>query len=218
MRIRSVHNYPFKLRVFEDGRIKSKGFDFVSKAVYAKYIDSLKTCLDCNTKLIEYVPYKYRCPNCGETYSWGFSTLSRDKRFYENHPEYAGPSGESIKNIPKPAKDAKKDKKVLKSSEIGETYRSTHELLQKNLSIDEIASARGLTKGTIVEHIVKLLEKDFQINIDGFISKEKQNEIIAAYSLIKPQKLKELKDYLGDNYSYDDIRLVLGTLHKEEVK
>ena len=90
MRLKTKVEYPFKLRVFEDGKIKSRGFDgIVSKSEYARNVNLLKSCLDCKTPLIEYEPYHYRCPNCGETFGWGFSTLYRGKEFYEKNPQYA---------------------------------------------------------------------------------------------------------------------------------
>ncbi len=88
MKVKTKMIYPYKLRIFEDGKIKSKGLQVLSKTEYIKYVDTLKTCLDCNSSLIEYKPYKYKCTQCNETYSWGFNTLQRDSTFYHKHPEY----------------------------------------------------------------------------------------------------------------------------------
>jgi len=88
MKVRSKEEPPYKLRVFEDGRIKSRGLLYLPKSEYAKCVETLKTCLDCNSPLDEYKPYKYKCPKCNETFSSGFNTLQRDATFYERHPEY----------------------------------------------------------------------------------------------------------------------------------
>lgn len=89
MRAKTVTEYPHKLRIFEDGRIKSKGLVFpLSNADFNKYSNTLKKCLDCGNELVEYKPFKYRCPVCDETFSWSFYTLQRAASFYERHPEY----------------------------------------------------------------------------------------------------------------------------------
>jgi predicted RNA-binding Zn-ribbon protein involved in translation (DUF1610 family)/predicted transcriptional regulator len=221
MRVRSEERYPYKLRVFADGRIKSRGLVFLSPHEYAKYVNSLKTCLDCNTNLEEYKPYKFKCPNCGETYSWGFSTLSRDQNFYLKHPEYAENDQYSDKFNTAHKKDIKTKKaikEVPKISDVEDTYTVTYKLLQNNLSIDEIAEKRGLTKGTITNHIAKLVERGIRIDIGKYVSKEKQTTIIAAYNQLKSQKMKEIKEYLGEAYSYDEIRLVLDPIYKNSTQ
>jgi len=89
MRAKSVIEYPYKLRIFEDGRIKSKGLVFpLSNTDFNKYVNTLKKCLDCGNELVEYKPCRYRCLVCNETFSWSFYTLQRDASFYERHPEY----------------------------------------------------------------------------------------------------------------------------------
>ena len=88
MKVRTQIAYPYKLRVFEDGKIKSKGLDWLSKSEFRKYAEAPKNCLDCGGELIEDKPFKYKCPICNETFSWSFYTLQRDAPFYERHPEY----------------------------------------------------------------------------------------------------------------------------------
>lgn len=98
-------------------------------------------------------------------------------------------------------------KPVIKYSE--DTYQITYELLQKDHSVEEIANEREVTMGTIYSHIGKLIAQNFPIDLDKFVPKEKQIQIITAAKQVNQEKLKPLKDYLGDNFSYDEIRLTL---------
>ena len=103
---------------------------------------------------------------------------------------------------------------VVKKSE--ETYQITYELLQKDHSVEEIAKERGLTTGTIYSHIGKLISQKFPIDLDKLYLKIKQIQIMDATQLLKQEKLKPLKDHLGNDFSYDEIRLVLMTETKTE--
>jgi len=99
-----------------------------------------------------------------------------------------------------------------------DTYQITYELLQKDLSIEEIAKERGVPTGTIYSHIGKLMLQKFPIDITKFVLKEKQKQIIAAAELLKQDKLKPLKDHLGNDFSYDEIRLTLFARSMTEIK
>ena len=98
-------------------------------------------------------------------------------------------------------------KKSTNNSE--DTYETTYRLLQKNLSVEEIACERGLTTGTIYTHLGILISRGYPIEIQKFVSKEKQLQIIEAANKLNPEKLRVLKDYLGDDFSYEEIRLTL---------
>ncbi len=90
-----------------------------------------------------------------------------------------------------------------------DTYQITYRLLQEDTSVEEISKIRGLTIGTIYSHIGELLSRGFPLDVDDFVPKEKQLRIIDARDQIKEDKLKILKEYLGNDYSYEDIRLTL---------
>ncbi|MFH0951032.1 MAG: helix-turn-helix domain-containing protein [bacterium] len=89
------------------------------------------------------------------------------------------------------------------------TQLQTFELYIKGLSVDEIAVKRELTVNTIINHLCYLLEKNLPINIDNLVSIKKQDKIKKEYNKAKTDKLKELKELLGDDYSYDEIKLAL---------
>jgi hypothetical protein len=91
----------------------------------------------------------------------------------------------------------------------GTTYLITYHLLQKNLTIDEIAKERGFSRRTIVDHIHFLNQSGFDVNIDNFVSNEKQENIKNTQKELNTIKLADIKYVLGDTYSYDEMRLTL---------
>ena len=89
-----------------------------------------------------------------------------------------------------------------------DTRRKTLELIQQDMSLDEIAKKRGVVQSTIVSHVEKLILSGETININRFVSQERQEAICCCMQNLKTQKLTLLKENLGDGYSYDEIRLV----------
>ena len=84
----------------------------------------------------------------------------------------------------------------------------TLQLYQQGLTIPEIAERRNLKESTIYGHIAELIEMQQPIEIDRFISEEKKSMIIKAIQTIGDGALTPLKNRLGDDYSYNEIKLV----------
>ena len=78
-------------------------------------------------------------------------------------------------------------------------------LYSKGLTPSKIASERGLTEGTIMEHLFSFIYTG-ELNVLKFVSKEKLANIINSIRHHGDAKLSVLKNDLGDNYSYDEIR------------
>ena len=88
------------------------------------------------------------------------------------------------------------------------TQMKTLQFYQQGLKIKEIAQERGLAVSTIIEHLSALIELNQPINLDHFVSPNKQQNIINLIKKIGDRSLKLLKEKLGDSYSYDEIKLV----------
>jgi ATP-dependent DNA helicase RecQ len=94
--------------------------------------------------------------------------------------------------------------KTMKTS----TLQETLELYKQNLTIEEIAQKRNLAVSTIASHIEKLILSDEEISIDKFVDIDRQEHIIRAMSILGSERLAPIKEKLGDDYSYEEIRLV----------
>jgi ATP-dependent DNA helicase RecQ len=89
------------------------------------------------------------------------------------------------------------------------TQLLTLQYYQDGLSVEEIARQRSLKASTIYEHLAKLLETGYPIDINQLVAASKQEDIVLAIEKLGDRSLKTLKDNLGDNYSYEEIKLII---------
>ena len=99
------------------------------------------------------------------------------------------------------------------------TYDQTGRLLRQGLSIEEIARRRGLTEGTIVSHLEFLTRAGEELDLDRHLPLPEQREKIAAAfrdlgSL--DTVLKPVKEMVGEDCSYEEIRLVRISLRQQD--
>ena len=99
-----------------------------------------------------------------------------------------------------------------KSSQVktaGSTYDQTKQLLQQGMTIEEVAQRRGFTNKTIAGHIERLIQSGEQLDLGPLMPpQERFDAIRAAFVESGGTFLSPVKEILGDDYSYDEIRLV----------
>jgi hypothetical protein len=96
----------------------------------------------------------------------------------------------------------KKEKKILKKN----TFEETYELWLENGSIEAIAIARKLTKGTISTHIAKLIEAG-KIEISAVLPSLLLEKLEKAFEGYKEESLNPLKEKHGVEFSFDELRM-----------
>ena len=89
------------------------------------------------------------------------------------------------------------------------TQLETFELYNKGMFINEMAQKCDLKPGTIVQHLCYLIEKGLPVEIDRFVSLAKQKKIIQTARKVGLDKLAPIKDCLGEEISYDEIKLTM---------
>ena len=87
---------------------------------------------------------------------------------------------------------------------------TTLQLHQQGLSVLEIAQKRGMAVSTINSHLSELIEMNQPVALNKLVTADKQKAIIGAIKNIGNGALKPIKENLGEDYSYDEIRLVRG--------
>ncbi|MDD4900658.1 MAG: RecQ family ATP-dependent DNA helicase [Patescibacteria group bacterium] len=92
------------------------------------------------------------------------------------------------------------------------TQLETLELWNRGMSIEKIAEARELTPGTIVGHLCFLAEKGLGIDIDKLVKPERQKKIMAAVKKVGAGKLTPIRETLGEDYGWDEIKLTLAKM------
>jgi ATP-dependent DNA helicase RecQ len=92
----------------------------------------------------------------------------------------------------------------------------TLRLLTEGLSFEDIAKIRGRQLSTVVNAVANLVERgdlEFQ---PAWIDRNKQAVIEAACARLGVDRLKPLKDALPPEVTYDEIRLVVAQLRREQ--
>jgi len=96
------------------------------------------------------------------------------------------------------------------------TQLETLELWNKGMSLEKIAQARELTVGTIMGHLCFLAEKGLGVNIDKLVKPERQKKIMAAVKAVGADKLTPIREALGEEYSWDEIKLTLAKMRSKK--
>ena len=96
------------------------------------------------------------------------------------------------------------------------TQLTTKRLTGEGLSVEEIVEARGLSFNTIIGHLEKLVLAGEDLELDHLMPPvEKREKIVAAFKQSEGLLLTAVKEMLGEEYSYEELKLVrLGLIQK----
>jgi hypothetical protein len=92
--------------------------------------------------------------------------------------------------------------------EKGGTFKDTLDLHRKRKTIPEIAAIRGLTDGTIKQHIARWIATG-EINVYDVLPAEMIEKVMAFIEEKKSLTLGEIRSSLGNTFNYDDIRMIV---------
>jgi ATP-dependent DNA helicase RecQ len=82
-------------------------------------------------------------------------------------------------------------------------------MFKAGLSIEEIADSRRMTKSTIETHLVRFITSG-EIKLDDLVHIDKIEQIRSAIiELHDEATLGRVKEFLGEDYSYGEIRAVM---------
>ena len=91
----------------------------------------------------------------------------------------------------------------------GSTHETTRQLWEQGLTVEEIAKERGLEMSTIAGHFERLIEAGMDIDLRPMLPPaEKVEEIRRAFKATSGSPFPQVKELLGDDYSYYEIRIV----------
>lgn len=97
-------------------------------------------------------------------------------------------------------------------SEVSHTHLQTLDLYQQGLSLAAIATKRSVRENTISDHLIKLIECGYEVNIDRIVPPAKATAIELAINTVGADRLTPIKEHLGDDYNYEEIKLVRARL------
>lgn len=90
----------------------------------------------------------------------------------------------------------------------GSTYAETKKLLDAGMSLEKIAKTREISLSTVVSHVEKLKNSGEAINLEHLRpSKERLEKIKSAFEKSGSAMLSPVKEILGEDFSYEELRL-----------
>ncbi|BAZ39278.1 ATP-dependent DNA helicase RecQ [Calothrix sp. NIES-4101] len=98
------------------------------------------------------------------------------------------------------------------------TELTTLRMHQQGMTIDEIARERNIRPTTVIRHLSDLVEKNEAINLSVLVPENKQQVIWKVLDTLGDVALTPIKEYLGDDYSFDEIRIVKGLWRRKSKK
>lgn len=90
------------------------------------------------------------------------------------------------------------------------TYEKTKLLVEEKLPINEIAKRRGMTEGTVISHVEKLLERGENLDLEYIKSHIDSGRLIKiknAFEKSGGSKLSPVREILGEEFSFEELRL-----------
>jgi ATP-dependent DNA helicase RecQ len=99
-------------------------------------------------------------------------------------------------------------------SELSPTVRITHAFVKQGYSLDEIASKRSLTIGTIAQHVQSIIETGLEQECTYLVSKELLSSMLGLYQQMPFGLLKQYRAQLGDGYEFAELRIALALIKK----
>ncbi|TAN09953.1 MAG: helicase [Chitinophagaceae bacterium] len=94
---------------------------------------------------------------------------------------------------------------MVKKPEKGASQRITLELYREGISLEEIAAARNLTRGTIEGHLAAFIASG-EVDIHFLIAPGKLADIMNLLQSHPDIRSSEVRDRLGPDFSYSEIR------------
>ncbi|HKT39524.1 MAG TPA: RQC domain-containing protein, partial [Ktedonobacterales bacterium] len=127
-------------------------------------------------------------------------------RFCDTHGLSAAPT------VPRPAWEGERRQgtAVAKTSTMQETLR----LYRAGMGIEQMATTRQLTQDAIVTHLRKLIEAGEEIDVSDFVPDDHYRRIADAFAEVGFAALTPVKEIVGEDISYAEIRLVRAALQR----
>ncbi|NGQ94614.1 hypothetical protein G3578_05395 [Brevibacillus sp. SYP-B805] len=104
------------------------------------------------------------------------------------------------------------------SLSVSRSALETYKLLKRRLGLDEIARIRGITRNTVEDHLVEIALHCPEWDASPFLQPADRMRILAVSDELQTHRLRKIKDRLGEEYSYLQIRLALAQRERSETQ
>jgi ATP-dependent DNA helicase RecQ len=108
------------------------------------------------------------------------------------------------------------DEEVVLPPNFSGTREQTYEFYRQGMKLEEIVTARNLKLSTICEHLAALIEEGRDIDVGRLVNAADRLLIEAAARKCGLGGLSPIKQALPEQISYDQIRLVVAAMRREQ--
>jgi PIF1-like helicase/Helix-turn-helix domain len=141
-------------------------------------------------------------------------TITKEHFNTQTGPLSIGSVSEDLSAVLKRASATVPHIKEEKTTKVkGETYALTYKLYLEGKTIEEIAQIRTMAVSTLYGHFTKLIGEG-KVAIEKLVPTDRFNTIKAALMALTDNSILPAKEQLGDDYSFDEIRLVKSHIDK----
>ena len=134
------------------------------------------------------------------------------ERFLEVINEYVEATGQpaAVNRVPVSA-----PKKRVRG--ISMSIRETKDLVAQGLSFEEVAEQRGISETTIRSHLERFIQEGGQVDLGHLMPPEdRRTKIAAAFKEIGEARLTPVREFLGDDYTWDELAVVRMDMRQQE--
>jgi ATP-dependent DNA helicase RecQ len=120
-----------------------------------------------------------------------------------------------VSKIDQKAKKRTSKTKAKKPARTSDTFKATFTLYKEGKTVTEIALERGLSPTTIEGHLSNFVQTG-ELDVSEIVAQEKIPAIKDAVESYGNDKLSPLKEILGDDYSYGEIKAVIAWMNYKQ--
>ena len=103
---------------------------------------------------------------------------------------------------------------------IGDSIRESGRLVSSGMSLAEVAKRKGLKETTVLGHLERLARGGVALTLDSAMPPpDRVRHIEEAFANLGHELLRPVRDELGEEFSYEELRLVrVGILVRERAE
>ncbi|MDT8325752.1 MAG: helix-turn-helix domain-containing protein, partial [Bacteroidota bacterium] len=94
--------------------------------------------------------------------------------------------------------------------------RTTWEMAERGLGLGDIAQRRGLTEGTVSNHLADMIRRGMKLRLDPLVQQARQEQIRGAVRRLRDTNMKKIKAMCDSEISYAEIRIMLAVIEREK--
>ena len=143
---------------------------------------------------------------------FGDQFLAEIQQYLKDNPDTTNAGSSTFAYLPRASETRAVNRK-------GSTYSQTRDLLNQGMSAAQAAHQRGLAVGTIVSHIEMMVANGFEVDLKPSLPRTDRMVVIEAAldQAGGPEaKLSTVYESLGEDITYDDIRIVKAHLAQSQ--